>query len=476
MGRIGRIECCMALRTLLISIVVAGFFAGLVLVSGSLGGKDEGDGEMRVRGLGIDPVSVVEIRVESVMLGGQMARRTAGTVDGWVVRIEGVVDGLLGEEWAADVVRVRTVLRALGSASISVVDDEGIGEVFGSLGLVDQDGGMTEIRFGTQAAGGFVRAEIVTRGVDGIATSRWFGRMERSLRDSLVGEGLGAWRSMELFDVSMSQVVGVEVSAGGDSVTIERGGVGWRVVDPWEVGADREMVQGLVGLVLGLTAERYYDASVYSDELTGLGEPIARIAIDGRDGERMLIALGAAVDATGKEVFGRYRRAGGGSVVAVKTAGLNRLTASALAYVRKTASGMSVGDVGELRVLDSSGLVRFACRPRLDGWEVDGVVVSVSQKKAIDRLVGVLMMEDAGRVFEIGDDGMGAGIGEIEVVSRGGETERFGVLIEARKGGIELSLWRGVGDGVGLMWVFGSEGASGTGAWIGALVAGVDEE
>ncbi|MBL4809866.1 MAG: hypothetical protein JKY43_07410, partial [Phycisphaerales bacterium] len=58
----------MSLKTLLISIVVAGFLAGLVLVSGSLGRSDEfggSRGEMRVRGIGIDAVSVVEVRVES---------------------------------------------------------------------------------------------------------------------------------------------------------------------------------------------------------------------------------------------------------------------------------------------------------------------------------------------------------------------------------------------------------------------------
>jgi len=237
------------------------------------------------------------------------------------------------------------------------------------------------------------------------------------------------------------------------------------------------MVQGMLGSVLGLRAERFYDGAVYSDELTGLAEPVARISVLGRDHE-MVIEIGSAVDATGKEIFARYSVEGEREVVvAILTEGLNRLTASPLAYVHQTASELERADIAVVRVLGSDGKERLVCESRLDSWAVDGVVVSPSQRAAIDRLVGVVTSEQAGRVIELGNGEASSAkhLGEIELVSRDGEVESFGVAIESGESGIRLHLSREVGDGVALVWVCGSAEAGGTGAWVGALVAGGEE-
>ncbi|MBL4809080.1 MAG: hypothetical protein JKY43_03360, partial [Phycisphaerales bacterium] len=440
----------------------------------------EGSDGALVRGLGIDAVSVVEIRVESAEMGTQVARRQAGTVDSWVLQLTDDESDV----WGGDATRIRTVLRGLGSASLAVIDDdEGIGEMFGTLWLVDGGGLTTEVRFGTEAAGGIVRAEVVSRGADGIARSRWFGRIERSLRDLFLVDGFESWRTTELFDFTLSQVFGAEVRAGGDFVGLKRTGEGWGVVEPWSVGADGAMVESMLGLTLGLKVERFYDASVYTDDLTGLVSPMARIRISGRETgfqSGAMIEIGAAVDTAGSEIFARYSVEGANPVlVAIKTAGLNQLTPAPLAYVHQTASEMGQADVGRVRILGTDGIERFVCKAQLDSWEVLGVVVSASQREAIDRLIGVLTQEKAERIYELSDGEESAGtligIGEVELVARNGETELFEVSIESGDEGIRLLLSRGIGDGIELVWVCGSAEAGGTGAWIGALVAGGEE-
>ncbi|MGJ8635537.1 MAG: DUF4340 domain-containing protein [Phycisphaerales bacterium] len=468
----------MSLRTVLIALIVAGVFAGLVLVSTSLTGSDSGAGEANtsIRSLGFDPAAVVEVRVESESVGEQSAFRESGAIDGWRVRLGETG----GDGWAADSTRIRTVLRALSSASLSVQDDESIGELLGMLSLTDGEGVTTEVRFGSQAAGGFVPVEVVSRGGDGIAKGRWFGRIERALRDSLISEGIASWRSKELFDLTMSEVFGARVESGRDSVGLERSSRGWTIEEPWTAGADGASVQGMVGLTLGLAAERFYDPEVYTEDLTGLGSPIATIELLDADGGSHSITLGAAVNPDGTEVFAEYQVDDGASaILAIKTEGLNRLTASPLGYVRQSPIDMARADIGKLRVQSAEGDERLVVEPKLDSWTVGGTVASPSQKSAIERLVKVLTRENAGLIYVLRDgvreDGSGAAdsaVGVIEITDRSGRTTRLDAGIEANSGTIKLSFTKALGDGVELVWVLESQDASGTGAWLAAMTAG----
>ena len=452
------------------SLIVAGVLAGLVLVSQSVGGLG-GEGEaVKSRRVGIDAVSVVEVRVESARAGTQYARRVAGTVDSWALQLSGDETDF----WEGDATRVRTVLRAVSTASLTGVDEESIGDVYGSLVLVGGDGLTTEVRFGAEAAGGFVRAEIVSRGIDGIATNRWFGRIDRSLRDSLVGEGLEGWRSMDLFGMTLSEVVGAEIRAGDAETSLVKLRDGWHV-EPWDVAADSQMVQGMLGLTLGLGAERFYDEGVYSDDLTGLVSPIARIAIHLRD-STTTIEIGSAVDSSGKEIFARYTSGNGNSVVvAVSTEGLNRLTASPIAYVKKTVGGIGRADIGRVEILGTDGLARFACRAEVDSWVrvsgADNVVATPSQDEAIERLISVLTGEEAVRVYS-GAEGRGEGFARVGVVvisERDGAEHRYEIAVEPGAEGMLVHVSRGFDDPEGLVWVLGSGEAAGSGAWIATL-------
>ncbi|MBO6513646.1 MAG: DUF4340 domain-containing protein [Phycisphaerales bacterium] len=467
----------MSLRTILISLIVAGVFAGLVLISASLRGSGSGTAETQasIRTLGFDPAAVVEVRVEDDQGDEESAFRESGAVDGWRVRL----DEADRVGWAADSTRVRTTLRALASASLQVQDDESIGDLAGVLSLVDGDGMTTEVRFGSQAGGGFVPVEVVSRGTDGIASGRWFGRIERALRDSMIGRGLGSWRSAELFDLTVAEVFGAEVASGADRVVLERTSLGWEIREPWVFGADGQSVGAMVGLTLGLRIERFYDSEVYSKDLTGLGSPIATILVRDGSGVEHLIMLGSAVDAEGSEVFAEYRSGDQRSVVvAIKTEGLNRLTASPLGYVLQSPISLTRADISSLRITSSEGQDRLVVKPKLDSWEVGGTVASPSQKSAIERLLGVMSQENAGFISVLKDglnaDGSEAPfvtVGVIEITDRSGRTAIVDAGIEASSGTISLSLKRSLGDGVELVWVLESQDASGTGAWLAAMGA-----
>lgn len=467
----------MSLRTVLISLIVAGMLAGLVLISQALGpGSDTGSHHAVIQTLGFDPAAVVEIRVQSEPIGVQTAVRETGAVDGWRVRLD--EDDASG--WGADSTRIRTVLRALSSASLTVIDEESIGDQLGTLSLINSDRISTEVRFGAQASGGFVPVEVVSRGTDGIAQGRWFGRIERSLRDSLVTQGLDSWRSKELFDLTLSEVFGARVESGRDVVGLSRGARGWTIEEPWIAGADGASVGAMVGLTLGLSAERFYDPEIYTHDLTGLDSPIATLRLRDGEGLEHSLTLGSAVDPTGSEVFAEYQVGQQSpAIVAIKTEGLNRLTASPLGYVQQSPVVMPSADIGELRVVSAEGEVRLECEPKLDSWVVAGTAATPSQKSAIERLVKVMSRENAGLIYvlidgvrEDGSASPATPVGVIEIADRAGNKVRLDAGIETSSGSIKLSVTKSIGEGVELVWVLESQDASGTGAWLAAMTAG----
>jgi len=467
----------MSLKSVLISFIVAGVLAGLVLISRGLTGQQNGADRPGSRTIGIDPVSVVEIRVEGNTVGTHSAYREPDKVDSWVVRL----GDEHSSEWDANEARVRTVLRALGSASITLTDEEPIGDLYGTLSLIENDNMTTEVRFGTDVSGGFVRAEIVLRGVDGIATSRWFGRIDRSLRYSFLDEGFSSWRSLDLFGMTLNQVTGARVSAGGSTTGLSRGAYGWSVSHPWTVPADRGIVQELLGLTLGLRAERIYDEALYTDDLTGLDSPIARIEISsapmsGADPEttRAVIEIGSAVDNTGEEVFARYTARGrDAAVIALKTKGLNRLTASPLAYVHQTASELNRADIQSIRILGVDGTERIAFESSSGSWENTNGAVSKSQESALDRMIETLTKERAVRIYQTSDQAESetTQIGSIHLIEDDNTETAFMVSIESASGSVRLHLSQTFGDTHEIVWVLGSAEAGGTGAWIAALAA-----
>lgn len=445
--------------------------AGLVLISQAFSGTNDSTSN-RIRTIGFDAVSIKEVQIRTEERGNQRAIRDPGGMDSWRL--------FLDEDsaaWAADAARVRTVLRALATASISPSEDDEIVDSAGTLSLMDRDGLTTELRFSSQSTGGFTAVEVVSRGEDGIATDRWFGRIERSMRDSLIGDGLASWRSLDLFPMTIPEVRSAFVRAGSNETTLQRGDRGWRV-SSWEIGADPAMVQGMLGLTLGLKATRFFDDAAYTDTLTGLDAPLAQIMISTRASldSPASIEIGSGVDASGSEVFARYTTPDGSStIVSVPTEGLNRLTASPVAYVQRQVTGVDKAQIAKLEILDSDDQLLFASSPAAESWVRENGASSVpatpNETDAIERLMQVLTDQESARIYET-DPGFADGVsrvGSVVLTLRDGLALRYTAGLESFGGSIRLHLMRGQQQSGTLVWVMSSKEAAGSGAWIAAM-------
>lgn len=473
----------MSLRTVLISLIVAGCLAGLVILTRAGGASNTQDAAVRIQTIGVDSVSVVEIRLAIADADTQKAIRVPQSIDDWNIQLNADSSAV----WIGDSTRIRTVLRALCNASLAVLDEEPISQLAGTMTLIDQDRFQTELRFDEQAVGGYVRTEIVKRGTDGLATSRWFGRVERTLRDRFLSNGFADWRSLDLFPMTIAEIRAAEFQAGGERVVLRRDVRGWSVNEPWNAQADQPTVQSMLSLTLGLKAERFYNTEDFQDSLTGLDTPIAEISVESLNGESTeinRIVIGSAVDSSGQEVFARYSINGQPTLVAIRTEGLRQLTAAPLAYIHQSPAVFTKANLQRVEIRDIDGRARFATWPRLDSWETDRGnttgAVSESEAKSIDRLVQVLGSERARQISEReasvdSDTTDSNAVGLISLLLQNGEEIVFEASIESVQNSLVLHLAREI-DGTSIVWSMNSESSVATAAWITALGSVDDTE
>ncbi|MFK7758653.1 MAG: DUF4340 domain-containing protein [Phycisphaerales bacterium] len=470
----------MSLRSLLISIIVAGLFAGLVLISQSVRSSQSAQATPSVRTIGIDASGITLVSIKRSEQRTQQALRTDGTGDKWNLILDENA-----QEWPAHTPSVRTALRAISTASVAVDSNEPIGDLYGTLILKDQEAVSTEIHFGNTSAGGFVRGEVVERGDDGIATNRWFGRFERSLRDSIFIGGLEQWRSTDLFPFTPSQVKSASIRSGNESTDLSKVNSRWMVVN-WNLPADVSTVQNTLGLTLGLSAERFYDQQVYTDDLTGLENPIARIRLSKQtpqsspssvdESQGIILEIGSAIDSTGAEVFARYRDGNNTPVViALSTQALNRLTAAPLAYVRKTVVSSQRSDLVALTINDTENTTRLKARTNVDQWikkrDDSEVALTPSEANAVERLFAVLSAQDASQIMVNSDAKFPSRglVGSVEILNRSNRVERYQLAVVTESTGLKLHICSEFDDPDSIVWIMDSDDAAGTGAWIASL-------
>jgi hypothetical protein len=267
------------------------------------------------------------------------------------------------------------------------------------------------------------------------------------------------------------------VRAGNNETSLQRTDLGWRVL-PWEIGADPAMVQGMLGLTLGLKATRFFDDDAYTDTLTGLDEPLARIMINTQSSpdSSASIEIGSGVDASGQEVFARYTSPEGNSaIVAVQTEGLNRLTASPIAYIQRQISGVDKTQIAKIEIAGNDNKPVFVCKPSAEAWiRMNGessVPATPNETDAIERLVQVLTREESARIYETdpGFDAAVTSVGSIAMTLRNGSSLVYKAGLESYSGSIRLHLMLGQERAGTLVWVMGSNEAAGSGAWIATM-------
>lgn len=114
----------------------------------------------------------------------------------------------------------------------------------------------------------------------------------------------GAWRDPRMFRADRESIRRITLRGGGSEVVLARGPRGFRVEKPYADAADRDLVEGLLADLSGLTADRFVEAPGEAGEL-GLSPPRAVVEVafeGGRPPQR--IELGAPVGGEAEAAVG----------------------------------------------------------------------------------------------------------------------------------------------------------------------------
>lgn len=456
----------MRVRTVLIWVVVAGVLAGLVVLTRGLKLNGSDEAAPVAWTIPLDPARVVSLVRTGEDGAESRVNRAPGSVGVWNLRWRGPGDDAETRTWGGDDARIRAVLRLLGTTPI--IADLGVAEPItgATVRAVESDGRSVEVTFGARSVGGRTPVSVIVRSPDGLAEKRVDGQVGSGVADALVRGDWSAWRDHALFEPGLSGVVALTMEAGDRGVRLERGGTGWGITRPFVLEADTGEVQRVLGVIHSLQAASFED-SPPPDEVTGLDEPVATIRVE-RDGGARTLTIGRPADADGTELFARVRSGDVGGVVRVDAERIGDLTAVAEAYARRTPLGVSVADIGMVRLfgLEAQTLLEAA---RVAGeWSVGGRPASPDERDAIDRLLLVLTAEPAALSAsrDLDSDSKGF-LGRVEVLT--GDGRPIGSFTLRVGEGLRLVMVRDRDDGVRLVWTNISEQAKAVAVWAGAL-------
>ncbi len=461
----------MSLRTVLISIIVAGALAALVLIDSSLSSQHaETEQTTTTRTLGVDPATITRISIESGPLGTHSARRDPHQPDTWVVELDHA-------QTSADPARVRAALRAIASTTIEPTDDETPITPGATLEIGSRDRSTTELRFDTAQVGGRVRVSVTQRDESDIVTSRWFGSVETGVRDSLAREGFRPWRSADLFPISLARVDRATISTRSGSVTMARTPLGWILTAPHRAPASRAKVESMLGVLLAIDAQSFLDDERITDDLTGLDDPRARLSVrDSATGDEYTLAIGAPVDESAQRVYARAARSGSpGARVLVETKGIATITPAPLAYVHASPVTLGSSLVRSITLASADDEPVWSASRSIDTWNIGSIPASPDQHDAIDRLLHVLCEQESSSVIEHPADTPVDGansIGYVELrTSDDAPPTRVRVLVQSTDQGIRLLMRPADPDGTPspYTWIGASQEATAAAAWLSVI-------
>lgn len=461
----------MSLRTVLISIIVAGCLAALVLLDGSLTPtSDPSEQPEPTRTLGVDPASITRVRIESEPIGSHTAQRDPAQPDTWIVD--------LGDSATmGDPMRVRAALRAIASTQFVPSGDETPIDTGATLTLESRDRTQTEVQLDSAQIGGRVRTSITHRDESDIVTSRWFGTVETSVRDALARDGFRPWRSADLFPLAPARVDRATISTRTGTVTLLRSARGWRLDNPEPAPASRQKVESMLSVLLAIDAQSFLDDERITDDLTGLDAPRATLSVrDSATGDEYTLAIGAPVDESAQRVYARVSRSGSpGSRVVVETKGIATITPAPLAYVHESPATLGASLVRAITLTNPNADPLWSAARSLESWTVAGVPASPDQRDAINRLLHVLCEQAASSVIEHDNDTPIDGANAIGFVDlKQNETDdpaRIRLLVQSTDSGIRL-LMRPLdneGNSLAFVWVGASQEAAATAAWLSVI-------
>lgn len=458
----------MRVQTVLIWVVVAGLLAGVVALARSNGSASGSGATRSTWTIPLDPTRVARLERRTNGRPADTAERSGA--DTWTLRWTDA--DARTRSWPADPGRIRAALRLLSTAEIIPSSDESDLTPETTVTVTETDGRAVEIWFGDRAAGGQTPVVVLVKGSDGLAERRVDGRIGSAVPDAFMRTDWTTWRDPTLFDASAATVNSMSIQTNQHRVRVERGPRGWRITEPFEIGADPAEVERAIGVLRAMTAASFEDRPP-GDDVTGLDRPIATVRVETPEGSQTL-AVGRAADATGKILFGRLTNADQTATIRLDAESLSRVTAVPDVYVRRSALSVPPGDIGRVRFVGPSGRVHLDIARADTGWAARGEPASPGQRDAIDRLITVLTTEPAAAVAYRPKASEPRGeLGAVELQTREGASIGM-VRLRTEQGpqGMYLLMAMDRGDDAELVWTGVSETAKGVVAWAAAMATG----
>ncbi len=457
----------MSIRTLCIWIIVAGILgAGVIAVRARQAKTAAMVPVSTMRTFGFDPAHVDGL-VRIVDGKREILERDPETPDQWVIHY---TRGGLDRAWGVESIKARSGIRALATAQIQLSDVDLVSAEGGELEIRRGDGSWIWVVFDSESAGGFTGVRVEERGQDGIATKRWFGRVDRSIVETFVHNGMMKWRSRRLFNLSNSGVRSVELEAGGAKVVLARTRTGWVIEEPYAVHGDRETIEDLVKVLISLQANAFIDDD--QDAATsGFETPIATVRM-GAGESYVTLVIGSRADVGGSLVYAKILNADDTAVVTLESEQLAKLTSSAQAYMSKTPSPQGTASIETVRINGRDGVARLSATRSVGEWMIGDAKADSLNGEAIDRLVRVLTRDEA-QIVQVFDANIDANIlGTVELVGSDGVVlDRFDIAIDSTDTGMRSLIMRALDNDHQAVWVFETEDAVATGAWLTAVAS-----
>jgi Domain of unknown function (DUF4340) len=457
----------MSMRTLFIWIIIAGMLGGAVLAIRAQQAKAMLDTqEPTTRTLGFDQAGTIELS-RVVENEHQVLQRDAAQPDLWTIQW---TQGGADYSWEADPTIVRSGLRALATARVRITQENPVSQSAGELLIRQRSGGSIGIEFDSASAGGYTGIRVEERDSEGVATRRWYGRIEKTIYDAFIDTGILHWRSDRLFSMPRSAVRSASLEAGGAKVGLERTSAGWVVTEPYRIHAQREKIEELVNIVLALRSAKFVDEAV-NPKTTGLDSPVAVIRLSASDGPTTL-TIGGRADVGGDTVYGRLESSTGSALLTLGTSQLSKLTADPMAYIGHIPSGLSSSRIRGVRILGKDDLSRFEAMRVMGDWMIDGTKADSVRRDALDRLIAVLTNDEAQAVRVFDRQEVPPALGTIELLGESGKTlDRFGVALDSTEAGMRMLVMEPIGDDRVVLWAAASDDAAASGAWLTAVAS-----
>jgi|GEM_PF-1742271 len=464
----------MSIRTLLIWIIVAGVLgAGVILAQAQKQAALRNVPEATSRTIGFDPSNTVAMaRIGQTELDREFLERDPIQPDRWLIHWS--ANGM-DQTWPAQTPKARGSIRTLATARALISPTDLLKNRAGEIVIRQQDGRSIRIEFDRDSAGGMTPIRVEERGSDGIATARWFGRLEKPIADAFVQLGMLDWRSKLIFDVPGSIVSQVDLEAGGLELSLERASNGWRINNPIGIHGQHDRIDELIQALLQVQTAEFVDGTL-DDSISGLDRPIAKVTMGTAD-EQTRLTIGTRADVNGDTVYALVYAPSGTAMVTVETLALSKLTASVEPYISKVPAANGASKVSSLRVLGRDGVERYHAHRSMGNWTIDGQQVDSINQGAIERCVRVLTASDAQLVRVIEANAKPSELGVLELLDAGGQVlDRFEVAIDSNEAGMRLVLMRLAGSPfvdsdkqAHVIWAMNSEEAMATGVWLTAV-------